>query len=294
MIDAHWDGQSYQFNDVTFVYDARADPARSVGVLGTFAELYAPVPLREVAFLGEPTGLWAVTIRVPKGQTHVYRYTVDGTLRTDPINPQRELRDNGAEWSRFFTDGCAIPILFERWEWQLLERLINTLLPFQVAENRRFLAETYNRLDRSARDGQFPFAYRLDEAIGTVNFIDKLLARREAHNLSSYRVCLRQIDRILRDRHPDQEPSELGRQVYVDLYDELAANAVAGWDHSAYADPSYFLLLLRRHAMTGAFAHPKHGGNAGAAGWAYLSERFPFDWANAVEAPLGRNTDYRG
>ena len=53
--------------------------------------------------------------------------------------------------------------------------------------------------------------------------------------------------------------------------------------------------------MTGAFVHPRHGGNSGTAGWAYLESRFRdaddktlFDWRQAMEAPLGRNTDYRG
>jgi hypothetical protein len=47
--------------------------------------------------------------------------------------------------------------------------------------------------------------------------------------------------------------------------------------------------------------HPRHGGNSGTAGWAYLETRFRdkddktlFDWRQAMEAPLGRNTDYRG
>jgi hypothetical protein len=58
---------------------------------------------------------------------------------------------------------------------------------------------------------------------------------------------------------------------------------------------------LRRHAITGAFVHPRHGGNSGTAGWRYLESRYVdsggqtlFDWAKAIEAPLGRNVDYRG
>ena len=53
--------------------------------------------------------------------------------------------------------------------------------------------------------------------------------------------------------------------------------------------------------MTGAFVHPKAGGNSGAAGWSYLEGRFTdaqgqtlFDWRRALEVPLGHNTDYRG
>jgi hypothetical protein len=87
----------------------------------------------------------------------------------------------------------------------------------------------------------------------------------------------------------------------------MASNNVAGWDYSAYASPQYFLYLLRRHMVTGAFCHPKYGGNAGAAGWAYLSERYSrtpaapsekpvtlFDWKRSLEPPLGVNKDYVG
>jgi hypothetical protein len=87
-------------------------------------------------------------------------------------------------------------------------------------------------------------------------------------------------------------------------------HSLQGWDYSRYASPKFFLGLLRRHTYTGAFAHPKHGGNSGAAGWAYLAQnlRDPitgdlpdpdprksfFDWARALEPPLGRNKEYRG
>jgi hypothetical protein len=59
--------------------------------------------------------------------------------------------------------------------------------------------------------------------------------------------------------------------------------------------------MLRRHAYTGAFSHPKYGGNASALGWRYLADRFRdangatlFDWERAIESPLGINTDYHG
>jgi hypothetical protein len=94
-------------------------------------------------------------------------------------------------------------------------------------------------------------------------------------------------------------------ELYVQLYDQMAANNVPGWDRSRYQDPQYFLYLLRRHAVTGAFSHPHYGGNTGASGWAFLAERYPltvqenggspntlFAWRRAVEAPLGTNPDY--
>jgi hypothetical protein len=296
VVDTHWDGfsaeTSYRFNDVTFVL--HDDQAGEVGVIGTFGDLHTPAPLRRVRFLDEPTGLWALTARVGKGQVHRYRFTVDGRSLLDPVNPQRQRADNGQEWSRFFTHGCATPISFDRWETRLLERLTTQVLPFQLAENRRFVGEFYLRLSREERDRQFPLAYLMDESVGVANFIDKLLAREEAHNLDDYKTCLRQIDTLLRARFPGREPAELSRDVFKDLYDQLAADNVPGWDFGRYQKPSYFLLLLRRHAMTGAFAHPKHGGNSAAAAWAYLAERFDFDWRAALEAPLGRSTDYRG
>ncbi len=99
----------------------------------------------------------------------------------------------------------------------------------------------------------------------------------------------------------------MSREIYFDLYNEMASNQVAGWDYDAYGSPQFFLYLLRRHVVTGAFCHPKYGGNAGAAGWAYLAERYAlpsggpgqqgetlFEWRRALEVPLGVNTDYLG
>jgi hypothetical protein len=99
----------------------------------------------------------------------------------------------------------------------------------------------------------------------------------------------------------------MSREIYFDLYNEMATNKVAGWDYSQYSSPQFFLYLFRRHVVTGAFCHPKYGGNAGAAGWAYLSERYVsppaasaqpletlFDWRLSVEPPLGVNADYLG
>jgi hypothetical protein len=77
---------------------------------------------------------------------------------------------------------------------------------------------------------------------------------------------------------------------------------IDGWDYGAYSNPSFFLNILRRHTATAAFAHPKYSGNVGAAGWAYLSEKYYenrdgtrstlFDWRAALEKPLGNNEDY--
>ncbi|GHC32320.1 gluconate 2-dehydrogenase subunit 3 family protein [Streptomyces cinnamoneus] len=305
VVDTHWDGvsaeSSYPFNDVTFVHDGRAAAPAVVTVTGTFGPLHAPVPLRPLLFAGEPTGFFAVTVRVPKGQVHTYKLGVDGAYVVDPVNPQRTVLDNGETWSRFFTDACAVPLVLGRAERELLGRLVAHLLPFRLEENRRFIRGVYESLDRAARNEEFPLAYQLDDEVGTVNYIDKLLARQEQHNADDYRTCLRIIGDLLRARSGGLDPATVPPEMYADLYAQMETERVEGWDHGRYGSPRHFLLLLRRHAMTGAFAHPRHGGNAGAAGWMYLENRFRdgrgdtlFDWRRALESPLGNNTDYRG
>jgi hypothetical protein len=305
IIDSYYDGASmdasYGFNCVTFVYDGRVTPASEVAVTGSFTELYALEPLHPVEFLGEPSGIWALSVRVPKGQIHTYKLRVDGAWVVDPINPQLVTLDNGRQWSRFFTEGCQIPLTLARRERELLGRLVSHLLPFRSSQNSKFIRGLYESMDRAARSEQFPLAYRLDEEVGVVNYIDKVIARAERHNADDYKTCLAIIDRILRSRFPGRDPVTLPSEAFADLYGQMASGNVDGWDHGRYGDPPGFLLLLRRHAMTGAFVHPRHGGNSGTAGWAYLATRFRdagggtlFDWGQAMEAPLGRNTDYRG
>ena len=175
------------------------------------------------------------------------------------------------------------------------------LLPFRSAENSKFIRGLYESMDRASRERQFPLAYRLDEEVGVVNYIDKVIARAERHNADDYKTCLSILEGVLRSRYPGRDPVTLPAEAYADLYDEMGRDDVAGWDKARYGSPRFFLLLLRRHAMTGAFVHPRHGGNSGTAGWAYLETRFRdaagktlFDWRQAMEAPLGRNEDYRG
>ena len=305
IIDSYYDGESaefsYSFNNVTFVYDGHISPASEVAVTGSFTELYKPVFLREVKFMDDPSGIWAVTVRVPKGQVHTYKLRVDGSWIVDPINPQVVTLDNGRPWSRFFTEACQVPLTFSRREREVLGRVVAHLLPFRSGENSRFIRGLYASMDRATRQRRFPLAYRLDEEVGVVNYIDKVVTRAERHNADDYRVCLQIIDEVLRSRYPSRDPVDLPPEAYADLYGEMGNDEVAGWDKGRYSSPRFFLLLLRRHAMTGAFVHPRHGGNSGTAGWAYLEARYRdaagttlFDWGQAMEAPLGRNTDYRG
>lgn len=292
---------AYRLNDVTFVF--RPDQGQApedVAVVGTFAGLYEPVALRRLAVTDRAAAYHTVTVVVPKGEMHLYKFLVDGQALIDPVNPQRVTLDNGREWSRFFTHQCTLPLTLEHADRILLDRLTDHILPFRTEDGRNFLARYHDRLDDQAKQAQLPHAYRLDESVGVVNYIDKLLAKEERHHLVDYKVCLALIDRLLRQRSPSVEPARMSREMFVHLYDEMAAGNVPGWDYGRYQNPRYFLQLLRRHTFTGAFSHPKYGGNAAAAGWSYLEERYQdegrtmFNWRKAIEAPLGGNTDYWG
>jgi hypothetical protein len=297
------------YNEVTFIYSGAdsQSPVR-VSVIGTFATLYSPISLRRAMFEGEPSRYFSVTYVIPQGQVHRYRFIIDNAYPiNDPINPQEQRMDNGETWSRFFTDAFTSPLVLETWEMDLLYRLCAEVLPFHTADNTNFLSRFYDYLDRSNRDSLYANVYRLDNSVGEVNFIDNILAREERQHLPDYKTCLRIIDRVLRQRNPFTEPSRMSRDYYFDLYNDMASNQVAGWDYSAYSSPQYFLYLLRRHSVTGAFCHPKYGGNAGAAGWSYLSERYTmpspvagqdpitlFNWRRSLEPPLGVSKDYVG
>lgn len=297
----------YGFNQVTLVWaDGAGAPApRAVSVVGSFGTLHTPTPLASVSWEGEPTRYRAISFAVPKGQHHRYKFMVDGVPNLDPVNPQVEMLDNGQLWSAFFTDEFTEPLVTERWELQLLYRLVSAITPFHSAEQENFLQRYYFSLDQATRADRYTGSYRIDSSVGEVNFIDNLLARAERQHLVDYKICLDQIDRVLRQRNPYTEPARMSVELYVELYNQMADDDVPGWDKSRYASPRYFLCLLRRHAVMGSFAHPRYGGNAGASGWGFLGERYPlgpqenggnpatlFDWRRAIEAPLGRNPDY--
>ncbi|WP_029583840.1 gluconate 2-dehydrogenase subunit 3 family protein [Bradyrhizobium sp. URHD0069] len=295
-----------ELNLVTFVYKTVAGDTGSIQVLGTFGELYRPIPLQPVMFEGEDTGYRAVSVGIPKAQVHTYKYVLDGHYFVDPVNSQRVTLGNGRVWSRFFTDGYLQPLVLEPWEVRILYRLIEQILPFRGKEAENFLKRYYFGLNREQRKADMPKAFRLDDSVGEVNAIDKLLAREEAHRLTDYRLCLRQIDRVLRRQNPFLDPADTPAEEFVELYEKMAKshgsgdNPIPGWDYGEYGNPAFFLYILRRHAVTCAFSHPKYAGNVGAAGWAFLSERYSdpatgtlFDWRPAIEAPLGTSPYYR-
>ena len=183
--------------------------------------------------------------------------------------------DNGIEWSRFFTEQCAIPVSFESWELAILARLTNEILPFTGDDAQRFMDLYYFTADKRARETAFHQAFRLEQPIGAVNFIDKLVAREERHRLVDYKICLRLIDDVLRGRFPGMRTGrcQQGRVSGPVSADGGQARWMAG-TRAGTSSPNFFLQLLRRHTYTGAFSHPKYGGNAGAAGWAWLEHRF--------------------
>lgn len=288
-----------RYNAVTFVHAAADRQAgHEVEVVGSFGELYKPLVL---APLGD-THYSTLTLKLPKGEVHYYRMRIDRQWQLDPINPQRAEMDNGVLWSRFFTWGATRRIALERWEARLLARLCSQILPFQSQDGVNFFKRSYNDRDSYGRPAARPaHAWRLDESVGAVNFIDKLLAREEAHHLIDYQICLELIDQVLRQRNPVNEPWDLPLETYSQLYDQMAEGNVPGWNYGRYGNPRYFLQLLRRHTLTGAFSHPSHGGNAMALGWKYLEERYRdaagatlFDWGRSMEPPLGRNPAYKG
>lgn len=307
------DGSGQDFNLVTFVIVNRAEAlGREIGVIGSFASLIDPVPLNQV----EDSDYWAVSVTLPKGAVHYYQFLAGGRTMVDPINPQHRRRPDGSVWSSFFTEYCTSLVTLEPWEAELLGRLTDHIMPFRTTEGQRWLNQYHAALDRAGRDDQFARAFQLDQSVGAVGFIDKLLARQERHRLVDYRICLELCYRLLLYWHPNRDPLKLPLDDYRQLYSELAKDApgaIPGWDYGRYDNPRFFLQLLRRHTFTSAFSHPKHGGNVGAAGWQFLASnlvdpatgKLPqlasvdapapyFDWAQAHEAPLGRNSEYRG
>lgn len=276
-------------NSVTFVfYDGHVPD--EVELMTTAAGLHRWLPLIQAG----DTPFFSVSLRVPQGQVHDYLFLVDGEVTVDPTNPYRIRRDSGALWSRFFTDNCRQRLTLEQWEWDLLDRLTDHILPFRTKAAQRWIGT------------RLPNAYRLDRSVGVVNFIDKILVREEAHRRRDYRISLEIIRDLLRSRYPGPEPERLPRSAFEELYEQMADAArdgtnISDWPSGRYGNPGFFLALLRRHTWTGAFSHPAYGGNVLATGWRYLEDRYSdgagatlFNWRRALEAPLGTDREYRG
>ena len=287
------------YNQVTFVFYDALGTRKSVSVLGTFYTLYQPINLTPIVFAGDPTPYWAVSVAVPKREVHRYRFLVDDENVNDPINPQTMTLPNGRTWSRFFTEACTENLVLEDWEQIILHRLAGQIAPLRTEDGERFLDQFYAGIDNAKEKAAY--AYRFDESVGEVSFIDNILGREEHHRIVDYKICLTLLNQVLRQRDALHEPGDMPDSIYVALYAEMAADQVHGWDTTRYSSPLFFLNILRRHIATGVFSHPKYGGNAAGAGWAYLEDRYRavdgsslFQWRDALEPPLGTNSDYFG
>jgi hypothetical protein len=293
------------FNEVTFIYhNTKAEKIDSVEIIGSFIPVFRSMPLQEIQFEGEGTGIYYLTVVLPVGKGYHYRFLVNGEQQLDTINPQRYTQPTGKEWSFFFTDFYNYSNEFEEWEINLLYRLVEQILPFRTEEAQNFIDRFYDNQPRHEKE-QTPI-YRLDKSVGEVNYITNILAREERHHLNDYKICLLLIDEVLRKRNPVVNSWEVSVEMINDLYNEMAADNVPGWDYNRYGSPQYFLKVLRRHCIVGAFCHPRHGGNIGCAGWNYLKEKYSikdatgqvtgtcFNWQLAIEPPFGVNTNYKG
>jgi hypothetical protein len=322
IVDAHEPGSLDEvesgtyafFNDVTFVLKEPRDgpPFESVGLVTSAAALNQSIEMKRVG----DSLYHAATLKVGRGQRHRYRFLVAGSSVLDPVNPQLFEHADGSLWSSFFTWEYQETVVLERWEFTLVDRLVRQILPFEDEQARIFL-------ERGAADAQIPNLHRLDVSVGAANYIDKILAREERHHLQGYRACLDMIAEVLRRRFPgiafERVPSDANRSPndlkpavgYNKLYEDMSAGnpwsalVADGWDLNRYDNPTYFVNLLRRHAWTGAFCHPKYGGNFGAMTWAYLADSYrvtdpalpeatAFDWQRAIERPYGRSNEYFG
>jgi Gluconate 2-dehydrogenase subunit 3 len=306
LIDTYWDAQSPEegniYNRVTFIYIKGSEAcSNEIYLMGNFAPLYTKFMLKPVYFQQMEMPYFSITLLLPKGRSYLYKFIVSNKDQTDQINPQKVVLDSGQWWSRFFTDYCAEPLSLRRTEVQLLAHLTEYILPLRSQDKDGFLERYYTQLDQLSKRNNYEHTFRLDQSVGIVNFIDKLLTKQESHHLVDYRICLSLIDRILWNQFPALPSEEVPESFWADLCQAMARNQVEGWDYQEYKNPAYFLTLLRRHTFTGAFTHPKYGGNVGAAGWAYLEDRYRneegstlFAWREAMEHPLGNCTVYRG
>ncbi|MEA5259156.1 hypothetical protein VB264_15275 [Arcicella aquatica] len=292
-------------NYVTLVWIVKpGDGTTSVKAIGSFLPWYETVELTSVKFENHDTNFFACQLLLPIGKSYYYKFIVDETTVIDPINPQTKILANGKQWSFFFTDFYNSSEEFEAWEISLLYRLVNQIVPFRTKDAQNFINRFYLSLAKPDRH-DMPI-YKLDESLGEVNFITNLLVKEERHHLNDYKICLSIIDQILRKRNPTVDSWTVSEQLLNDLYDEMASGNVPGWDYNAYNNPIYFLGLVRRHTLTGAFSHPRYGGNIGGAGWNYLREKYDiknnsaqvtgnnFNWQMAIEKQIGTNADYKG
>lgn len=282
-------------NNVTFVYRAEslnAIPTR-VNLIANFSAGYEAIPLQRI----DDSIYFSHTRPFAFGSCYRYLYEVDGNLVLDPVNPQQEKDLDGRPWSRFFCWYCRKRVALTEIQFAILQRFTQHILPFRTKEANEFLANPGGVMGQP-----FPSHLEaLDEQVGVVNCIDKILACQEWHLLPDYQTCLELVEGVLRRRNRYEEPSMANDAAYEKLYDEMAKNSVPDWNYARYGSPQFFLTTVRRHTIIGAFGHPKYGGNTQTAAWGFLHETFRdgadatcFDYPQFIEQSLGGRFDYLG
>lgn len=180
VVDSHYDGvsveSSYAYNDVTFVYDGAGLPTESVEVVGSFGDLFAPVPRAQCDS----------SVRTPASTRDAE--SAQGAGAHLQVRGRRALPARSGEPAAI---GCR--------QRTTLVAVFHRCLPGATgaeppgARGARQVGHTpasvppgrepavypggLHKLDRAGRGEEFPLGYRLDEEVGTVNYIDKVLAR---------------------------------------------------------------------------------------------------------------------
>ncbi len=230
VVDSHYDGvsveSSYAYNDVTFVYDGAGLPTESVEVVGSFGDLFAPVPRAQCDS----------SVRTPASTRDAE--SAQGAGAHLQVRGRRALPARSGEPAAI---GCR--------QRTTLVAVFHRCLPGATgaeppgARGARQAGHTpasvppgrepavypggLHKLDRAGRGEEFPLGYRLDEEVGTVNYIDKVLARPpEQHNADDYHTCLPIIDGLLRARAGGKDPLQLPIEDYAQLYGEMATDQV--------------------------------------------------------------------
>ena len=287
----------HKYNEVTFIYfldDHNRNNDNTTFIVGNFDHLYMSFQLTPVYFQKEKTKFYAITLKLPVARLFRYRFKKDNIFFNDPLNPFTITTDNGLKWSAFHTENYRAPLCFEEWEQKLLNRFISYILPIHTDEFKTFVKYHSGKFDNETKS----LVSRLDYDLGVTNFIDKLLARHEPHHLIRYKKCLLEMKRLLLNKNKAQEPEHMDDNCYEWLYSAMQTPNSEHWQLKEIKSID-FLKTFRRHIITGALSHPRHGGNTNAIGWKFLESMLSdekgdtyFDWRRALEKPLGINQDY--
>ena len=181
----------------------------------------------------------------------------------------------------------------------ILARLTNEILPFTSDDAQRFMDLYYFTADKRARETEFHQAFRLEQPIGAVNFIDKLVAREERHRLGDYKICLKLIDDVLRRRFPGLAPAEVSKDAYQDLYQQMANERwMVGTRASTAARTSSFNCCaatptpVHSRIRNTAAMPARRAGRGSRTDSAAPKDESCFNWQRAIEPPLGASADY--